>query len=133
VEQALNRLRSFAARPHQAPRLLPNRPKHTVRLRLTILYGGMFLVAGAALLAICYALVVRGTDASSGAAQVSALTTSGSANLAGSSGTTAAAEALGLTGPPRRTRSPSRWSLSPAPRPAMCSTSSSSSRPSRSP
>jgi len=98
VEQALNRLRSFAARPHQAPRLLPNRPKHTVRLRLTILYGGMFLVAGAALLAICYALVVRGTDASSGAAQVSALTTSGNANLADSSGTTAAAEALGLTG-----------------------------------
>jgi signal transduction histidine kinase len=98
VEQALNRLRSFAARPHQAPCLLPNRPKHTVRLRLTILYGGMFLVAGAALLAICYALVVRGTDASSGAAQVSALTTSGNANLADSSGTTAAAEALGLTG-----------------------------------
>lgn len=98
MEQALNRLRSFAARPHQAPCLLPNRPKHTVRLRLTILYGGMFLVAGAALLAICYALVVRGTDASSGAAQVSALTTSGNANLADSSGTTAAAEALGLTG-----------------------------------
>ncbi|MGW9206060.1 sensor histidine kinase [Embleya sp. NPDC055664] len=33
------------------------RPRGTVRLRLTALYGGLFLVCGAALLAITYALV----------------------------------------------------------------------------
>jgi signal transduction histidine kinase len=35
-------------------------PRRTVRLRLTLLYGGLFLVAGAGLLAITYALVAGG-------------------------------------------------------------------------
>ena len=34
-------------------------PRRTVRLRLTLLYGALFLVAGAALLAITYGLVAR--------------------------------------------------------------------------
>jgi hypothetical protein len=34
----------------------------TVRLRLTLLYGGMFLACGAALLAINYVLVQQATD-----------------------------------------------------------------------
>jgi signal transduction histidine kinase len=41
--------------------LRPNLPRRTVRLRLTLLYGGMFLVSGAALLAITYVLVVHNT------------------------------------------------------------------------
>jgi hypothetical protein len=32
-------------------------PQTTVRWRLTLLYGGLFLVCGAALLAVTYALV----------------------------------------------------------------------------
>src|SRR5438034_2711757 len=36
-------------------------PRPTIRLRLTALYGGLFLVSGAALLAITYLLVVHGT------------------------------------------------------------------------
>ena len=35
-------------------------PQTTVRWRLTLLYGGMFLVCGAALLAVTYTLVSRG-------------------------------------------------------------------------
>ncbi len=34
-------------------------PRRTVRLRLTLWYGGLFLACGAALLAVTYALVVR--------------------------------------------------------------------------
>jgi signal transduction histidine kinase len=37
-------------------------PRRSVRLRLTLLYGGLFLLAGAALLAITYLLVERNTD-----------------------------------------------------------------------
>jgi signal transduction histidine kinase len=37
-------------------------PRRTVRLRLTAVYGGLFLVSGAALLAITYVLVDRLTD-----------------------------------------------------------------------
>jgi signal transduction histidine kinase len=37
-------------------------PRWTVRLRLTLLYGGLFLVSGAALLAITYVLVRHATD-----------------------------------------------------------------------
>src|SRR5947208_5031105 len=41
-------------------RLIPDRllhlPSRTVRLRLTLLYGGLFLVSGVALLAIMYLL-----------------------------------------------------------------------------
>jgi signal transduction histidine kinase len=50
----LVRLAKFATRPHL--------PRRTVRLRLTLLYGALFLVSGAALLAITYALVSQSTD-----------------------------------------------------------------------
>src|SRR5436309_579220 len=39
-------------------RRLP-RIRWTLRLRLTVLYGGLFLLSGCALLAVTYALVVR--------------------------------------------------------------------------
>lgn len=38
------------------------RPPTTVRWRLTVLYGGLFLICGAGLLAITYALVAHSTD-----------------------------------------------------------------------
>jgi signal transduction histidine kinase len=43
-------------------------PRRTIRLRLTLLYGGLFLLAGASLLAITYALVAKtgGSEAKSG-------------------------------------------------------------------
>jgi signal transduction histidine kinase len=44
-----DRLTALAFRPHL--------PRRTVRLRLTVIYGGLFLLSGAALLAITYALV----------------------------------------------------------------------------
>jgi hypothetical protein len=37
-------------------------PRRTLRLRLTLLYGGLFLASGAALLAITYVLVVHNTS-----------------------------------------------------------------------
>ena len=37
-------------------------PRRTVRLRLTLLYGGLFLASGAGLLAITYLLVRHSTD-----------------------------------------------------------------------
>jgi signal transduction histidine kinase len=37
-------------------------PRRTVRLRLTLLYGGLFLLCGAALLTVTYVLVVHATD-----------------------------------------------------------------------
>jgi signal transduction histidine kinase len=40
----------------------PHLPRRTVRLRLTLVYGGMFLVCGIALLAVTYVLVARATD-----------------------------------------------------------------------
>ena len=40
----------------------PNVPRRTIRLRLTLLYGGLFLLSGAALLAITYLLVVNATS-----------------------------------------------------------------------
>jgi signal transduction histidine kinase len=39
----------------------PRLPRRTVRLRLTLLYGGLFLLSGAALLAITYVLVDHAT------------------------------------------------------------------------
>jgi signal transduction histidine kinase len=47
-------------RPH-APRRAPwlHLPRHTARLRLTLLYGGLFLASGAILLAVSYLLVQR--------------------------------------------------------------------------
>src|SRR2546430_998444 len=47
----LRRLTAAAARPHL--------PRRTVRLRLTLVYGGLFLVSGLALLAITYVLVAH--------------------------------------------------------------------------
>jgi signal transduction histidine kinase len=44
------------ARRSRLPRL-PRLPRRTVRLRLTVLYGGLFLLSGAGLLAITYLLV----------------------------------------------------------------------------
>jgi hypothetical protein len=41
------------------PRRMRHLPSRTVRLRLTLLYGGLFLVSGAVLLAITYLLVRR--------------------------------------------------------------------------
>jgi two-component system, OmpR family, sensor histidine kinase VanS len=41
------------------PRLMLRLPSRTVRLRLTLLYGGLFLVSGAVLLAITFVLVRR--------------------------------------------------------------------------
>ena len=37
-------------------------PRRTVRLRLTLLYGGLFLLSGAVLLAVTFVLVVGATD-----------------------------------------------------------------------
>jgi signal transduction histidine kinase len=37
-------------------------PRRTVRLRLTLLYGALFLASGAALLTVTYVLVARSTD-----------------------------------------------------------------------
>jgi signal transduction histidine kinase len=42
------------------------RPRRTVRLRLTLWYGGLFFLSGAALLAITYALVVQAFTAKTG-------------------------------------------------------------------
>jgi signal transduction histidine kinase len=42
-------------------------PQTTVRWRLTLLYGGLFLVCGAALLAVTYTLVAHATEAPPGA------------------------------------------------------------------
>jgi len=50
----VHRLTALAVRPHL--------PRRTVRLRLTLVYGALFLVSGAALLAITYVLVARTTD-----------------------------------------------------------------------
>jgi len=47
------RLYSIAGRPHL--------PRRTVRLRLTLLYGALFIVSGAALLTITYLLVAHST------------------------------------------------------------------------
>lgn len=54
--------RSAAARTGAGPRA-----RHTVRFRLTLVYGGLFLLAGTALLVITYILVVHATGQSSGA------------------------------------------------------------------
>jgi signal transduction histidine kinase len=47
------RLTGLAVRPH--------RPRRTIRLRLTAIYGGLFLASGAMLLAITYLLVSHAT------------------------------------------------------------------------
>ena len=49
--------------PPPAPRWVPPRwlrlPRRTVRLRLTLVYGGLFLLSGAGLLTITYFLVAQ--------------------------------------------------------------------------
>src|SRR5215510_11357701 len=40
----------------------PHLPRRTVRLRLTLVYGSMFLACGIALLAVTYVLVAHATD-----------------------------------------------------------------------
>ena len=40
----------------------PHLPRRTVRMRLTLIYSGLFLASGAVLLAITYGLVQRATD-----------------------------------------------------------------------
>ena len=69
---------------------LLNRPRHTVRFRLTLLYGGLFLLAGIALLAITYALVLHSTDGASGIGVISQSGTTGA--------TGATASQFGTTG-----------------------------------
>ena len=50
------------------PRWLDDlRPRRTVRLRLTLWYGGLFLASGAALIAFTYYLIVRSAVGDSGA------------------------------------------------------------------
>ncbi|MET9021938.1 ATP-binding protein [Actinopolymorpha sp. NPDC004070] len=53
------RIQERFARPPGAG--LARLPRRTVRLRLTLLYGGLFLVSGVALLAVTYVLVVNAT------------------------------------------------------------------------
>jgi signal transduction histidine kinase len=60
--------------PRWVPRGWLRRPRRTVRLRLTLVYGGLFLLSGAGLLAVTYALVshripVLATSHSGGAGQ----------------------------------------------------------------
>ncbi len=50
------------ARPRLAPRSWLRLPRRTARLRLTALYGGLFLLSGVALVAITYVLFQRATE-----------------------------------------------------------------------
>jgi len=67
----------------------PGRSRRSIRLRLTLIYGGLFLVCGAALLAITYALVDNAT--------------AGYFSSTGRGGRTVA----GFAGPPHGTGTPS--------------------------
>ncbi len=49
-------------RPRAMARSWPRLPRRTARLRLTALYGGLFLACGAVLLAVTYVLVERAID-----------------------------------------------------------------------
>jgi signal transduction histidine kinase len=51
----------MSALRRRGPRWRLTHPQTTVRWRLTLLYGGLFLVSGAALLAITYSLVAHST------------------------------------------------------------------------
>jgi signal transduction histidine kinase len=51
-----------AARPRLAPRAWLQLPRRTARLRLTALYGGLFLLSGVALVAVTYVLFERATE-----------------------------------------------------------------------
>jgi signal transduction histidine kinase len=50
------------AHPRLAPLSWPRLPRRTARLRLTALYGGLFLLSGVALVAITYVLFERATE-----------------------------------------------------------------------
>jgi signal transduction histidine kinase len=50
------------ARPRRAPGSRPRLPRRTARLRLTALYGCLFLLSGVALVAITYVLFERATE-----------------------------------------------------------------------
>jgi signal transduction histidine kinase len=49
-------------RPLPAPRARPRLPRRTARLRLTVLYGSLFLLSGIALVATTYILFERATE-----------------------------------------------------------------------
>ncbi|MEU6426216.1 ATP-binding protein [Microbispora sp. NPDC046973] len=68
-------------------------PRRTVRLRLTALYGGLFLVSGAALLAVTYGLVVGAVDRPPAVVKLAV-------TVASPSPTAPAAPAPGTWGPP---------------------------------
>ena len=61
----IRRLRSW-----QQVRARIHLPARTVRLRLTLVYGGLFFLSGAALLVVTYALFERATKVSNGSASV---------------------------------------------------------------
>ena len=58
------------SRPRREPTAWPRLPRRTARLRLAVLYGGLFPLCGAALLAITYVLTRHATG---GGAQIVAL------------------------------------------------------------
>lgn len=51
-----------AAHPRLAPPSWLRLPRRTARLRLTALYGGLFLLSGVALVAVTYGLFERATE-----------------------------------------------------------------------
>jgi signal transduction histidine kinase len=64
---------ALASRPIARARALAARVRHprtTVRWRLALLYGALFLVCGAALLGVTYGLVAQATSSRAGPAQV---------------------------------------------------------------
>ncbi len=88
--------------PHPRPRdpqsraRWPRRPRRTVRLRLTLMYGAVFLLCGTALLAITYFLTEH--DVLSGPVMLSAGSVAGSASPGATSPATGSG-AAGTTGP----------------------------------
>jgi DNA-binding response OmpR family regulator/signal transduction histidine kinase len=67
VRMTISRLRAKLGEPPVIETVTPvgyRHPQTTVRWRLTLLYGGLFLACGAALLAITYTLVARATTSS---------------------------------------------------------------------
>lgn len=66
-------------------------PRHTIRFRLTLLYGGLFLLSGAGLLAATYFLVTRATTQT----QVKHLANGGGTSAAVRGGSSAAHAAAG--------------------------------------
>jgi signal transduction histidine kinase len=71
----------------------------TLRLRLTLIYGGLFLAAGAVLLTLSYAMVRRGLDNQNGPVGVRIDALTGSGVAAGSGVAGVAGDELGFTRP----------------------------------